>query len=172
MTIIGAVLALTLLLAACGSNDDNKTTSGATATTAAAASSSGDKSSGGYYGGGATSDTSSATSVKLADTKLGKILTDGEGHTVYIFDLDKPGQASACTGQCASNWPAVTGKASAGSGVEDGDLGTATTANGTQVTYYGHRLYRFAADTAAGDTKGQGVAGKWHVVNAEGDPVM
>ena len=38
----------------------------------------------------------------------------------------------------------------------------------TQVTFYGQPLYYFAGDTAAGETKGQGLGGKWYVVDAEG----
>ena len=36
-------------------------------------------------------------------------------------------------------------------------------ANGKQVLANGHPLYTFAQDKAAGDTKGEGLFGKWHV---------
>ena len=42
--------------------------------------------------------------------------------------------------------------------------GTITRDDGTmQVTYNGLPLYRFANDTAAGQTNGEGVAGLWSV---------
>jgi predicted lipoprotein with Yx(FWY)xxD motif len=48
-------------------------------------------------------------------------------------------------------------------------LGTITRADGgTQVTYSGMPLYYFAADKAAGDTKGQGVKSVWYVIDATG----
>lgn len=46
-----------------------------------------------------------------------------------------------------------------------GKLGTTTRTNGTkQVTYGGHPLYYFAGDTAADQTKGQGIGGVWFLV--------
>ena len=32
-------------------------------------------------------------------------------------------------------------------------------------------LYYFAGDTAPGDVKGQGLAGKWYVIGADGTPI-
>jgi len=53
------------------------------------------------------------TTVAVATSKLGDILVDGDGRTLYAFTKDKGGQ-SACSGQCATNWPALTGTATAG----------------------------------------------------------
>ena len=39
------------------------------------------------------------------------------------------------------------------------------------MTVNGQPLYYFAGDKAAGDTNGQGVAGKWYVVGARQDEV-
>jgi predicted lipoprotein with Yx(FWY)xxD motif len=69
---------------------------------------------------------------------------------VYLFQGDKNG-TSACTGACAAAWPLdiVTGQPQAGSGVNQALLGTITRADGTmQLTYNGHPLYYFTADTA------------------------
>jgi predicted lipoprotein with Yx(FWY)xxD motif len=51
-------------------------------------------------------------------------------------------------------------------------LSTTRRANGArQVLYNGHPLYRYAPDTAAGQTGGQGVSAfgaRWYVVGAGG----
>ena len=146
--------ALTVALAACGGNDDQGSGTAATAapTTAAA-----------QGGGGAT--------VSVATSKLGDILVDAQGRTLYAFTKDK-GDQSVCSGQCADNWPALTGTATAGTGVQAGLLSSAMQANGsTQVTYGGKPLYYFAGDAKPGDTNGQGVGKVWFVVGADGELV-
>ena len=35
----------------------------------------------------------------------------------------------------------------------------------------GHPLYRFAGDTKAGDTNGQGILNKWYAAGPDGDKV-
>ena len=62
-------------------------------------------------------------------------------------------------GTCAKAWPPLLtkGNPTAGSGVDASDLGTTMRSDGTeQVTYKGHPLYYFVADTSAGSTKGAG----------------
>ena len=57
-------------------------------------------------------------------------------------------------------WPPLltTGAATASGGADAGKLGTTKRTDGTtQVTYGGHPLYTYAADSAKGETKGQGV---------------
>src|SRR3954465_11017825 len=78
-------------------------------------------SSSGSYGGTATSakpQGTSAASVKLADSGLGKILVGGHGRSLYLFEADK-GPSSACSGACAQAWPPLTTAAApqAGAGV-------------------------------------------------------
>ena len=146
--------ALTVAVAACGGNDDQGSGTAATAapTTAAA-----------QGGGGAT--------VSVATSKLGDILVDAQGRTLYAFTKDK-GDQSMCSGQCAQNWPALTGTATAGTGVQAGLLSTAKQANGsTQVTYGGMPLYYFAGDAKPGDVNGQGVGKVWFVVGGDGELV-
>ena len=104
-----------------------------------------------------------------ADAKLGNILTDSAGMTLYIYAKDTPG-ASNCTGMCAQNWlplPIAAGALpSAGTGVT-GQLGVIPRSDGTyQVTYNGMPLYRFIRDKQPGDTNGQGMAkGQWSVLS-------
>jgi predicted lipoprotein with Yx(FWY)xxD motif len=114
---------------------------------------------------------SGPATVKARTTKLGKIVVDGSGRTLYLFEKDK-GSKSSCSGACATNWPPLLtkGKPKAGSGVKASKLGTTRRADGTtQVTYYGHPLYRFKLDKKAGDTHGQGLTAfgaPWYVVAA------
>lgn len=110
--------------------------------------------------------TGASVTVSSASTSLGTVLTGANGLTLYRFDPDTS-TTSACTGTCAAAWPPVIGTPTAGTGVTAADLGTITRADGTiQATYQGHPLYTYAGDKAAGQTTGDGVGGKWHVVLA------
>jgi predicted lipoprotein with Yx(FWY)xxD motif len=143
--------ALTLAAAACGGNNNQSSRTAATAapTTTAAQGTGG-------------------TTVAVASSTLGDILVDGDGRTLYAFTKDK-GDQSACSGQCATNWPALTGPATAGTGVKASLLSTSMQANGkSQVTYGGRPLYYFAGDAKPGDTNGQGVGGVWFALTADG----
>jgi predicted lipoprotein with Yx(FWY)xxD motif len=114
-----------------------------------------------------------ATSGPLhtASSPLGQIVVDGAGMTAYVFDNDVAGSgSSACTGACATQWPAIT-STSATPEVDGitGAVGTIDAANGRkQVTLNGLPLYTYAGDTAAGDTSGQGFGGIWWVVDPTG----
>ena len=56
-----------------------------------------------------------------------------------------------------------------GAGLDAAKFTTIARDDGTkQVAFFGHPLYFFAGDKAAGDTTGQGVGGKWYVVGADG----
>jgi predicted lipoprotein with Yx(FWY)xxD motif len=109
----------------------------------------------------AGSTTTKAT-VSTATTKLGTVLVDSEGKTLYTSSGDtKPG-TSSCTGSCATIWPplAVTGAATYGAGLTASKFTTITRSDGTkQLAYNGKPLYTFASDAKPGDTTGQGVGG-------------
>lgn len=150
--------------------------SAAASSTASAAASGG---TGGGYGdysrGGASASTSPAAGsggMVLAQTSLGTILAGPTGMTLYMFEPDTS-TSSACTGSCASTWPPLTGSLpSLGSGLAAADFGSLARADGTtQVTFHGHPLYNFSGDKAAGDTNGQGLAGKWYVLGADGNAI-
>src|SRR4051794_13203908 len=104
-----------------------------------------------------TASGQSAT-VGVGTTNLGKVLVDGQGRTLYLFQGDA-GAKSNCSGACASNWPPLTsGKPTVGKGASASMIGTTKRSDGkTQVTYNGHPLYTFAQDGNPGDTNGQGV---------------
>jgi len=96
----------------------------------------------------------------------GKYLAGADGKTLYVFSPDTANK-SACTGSCATNWPPLTVAAGGSAPTATGATGTIATFarddGSTQVSYNGKPLYYFANDKAAGDTNGQGVAGKWTV---------
>jgi predicted lipoprotein with Yx(FWY)xxD motif len=114
------------------------------------------------------------TMINVGTSKLGQVLVDSNGLTIYLFLADK-GTASACnSASCVQYWPPVltNGAPQAGSGLTVSLLGTTTRADGaTQVTYAGHPLYRFVNDKAAGDVTGQAVnafGAPWYVVAPSG----
>jgi predicted lipoprotein with Yx(FWY)xxD motif len=117
-----------------------------------------------------------ATTVGVASTRLGRILVDSHGRTLYLFKLDSGG-LSACTGACATAWPPLLahGKPSVGSGASASLVASIQRANGTrQLTYNGHPLYTFVDDQKRGDLKGQGVSAfgaRWYVLSPAGDQI-
>jgi predicted lipoprotein with Yx(FWY)xxD motif len=156
-----APLAVALIAAGCGS------------------SASGSAYSAGAYGSAAVASARSATAatrVGVASSRLGRIIVDGKGRTLYLFEKDKRGR-SACYGQCATYWPPLIthGKPVARPGVKRSLLGTTRRANGSQqVTYAGHPLYRFALDTKPGQTKGEGLndfGAGWDVLSPAGTKI-
>jgi predicted lipoprotein with Yx(FWY)xxD motif len=116
--------------------------------------------------------------VKTRSNKLGKILVDGRSRTLYLFEKDKNGK-SACSGDCAKNWPPLLtkGKPKAGSsGIKSSLLGTTKRSDGTtQVTYNKHPLYTFVADkNKPGSTKGEGLdafGAEWYVLGTNGKKI-
>jgi predicted lipoprotein with Yx(FWY)xxD motif len=118
---------------------------------------------------GSVSSSIKAT-VALKKTGLGAILVDARGRTLYLFLKDK-NRRSLCTGTCARYWPPLlsTGKPSAGPGVRPTLLGL--TKGSRQVTYAGHPLYTFVADSKPGQTNGEGstnFGAAWYVIGANG----
>ncbi len=104
---------------------------------------------------------------------LGQILVGANGKTVYVFLADR-GTTSTCNGSCAQNWPPVTttGTPRAMGGVSQALLGTTRRASGSmQVTYHGHPLYYFIADSGPGMANGEGLnafGALWEVITAAG----
>ena len=95
------------------------------------------------------------------------VLTDTRGMTVYVFDKDTANSGtSVCAGPCAAKWPPVPADAISGAGV-----GAIDRADGMrQATRGGRPLYYFAGDQAAGERKGDGLGGVWHVVSGTARP--
>jgi predicted lipoprotein with Yx(FWY)xxD motif len=161
-------LAAALAIAGCGSSGNNGT-------------------SGGAYGGG-SSETTSTTAAKSAPgaesgaavltvataPKVGAILVDSKGFTVYDFHKDK-GTTSSCYGGCAEVWPPVIteGAPQTGEGAMSSKLGTTKRKDGTtQVTYAGHPLYTYTADKKPGEVNGNDYSSfgaQWYALHANGE---
>jgi predicted lipoprotein with Yx(FWY)xxD motif len=117
---------------------------------------------------GASAPATGATVEAKPVGAIGTVLVAGSnGMTVYTFTKDvKDNGKSACTGGCATTWPALSvaagGTPAGGTGVT-GTLGTITRDDGSlQVTYNGLPLYFFANDKAPGDANG--VYANWEAV--------
>lgn len=129
---------------------------------------------------GTSSPTAAPTgpaSVTTASTKLGPIVVDESGRTLYVFEKDPP-NVSECTGACATEWPSFSshGMPKAGHGAEAALVGTIKRSdNTTQVTYNKHPLYYYRGDAGKpGEIKGQNVSAfgaKWHVIAPNGNKV-
>lgn len=163
-----AALALIGLLATagCGGSDD------------------GSDSGGGGYGSGSGSTTTASSESTSGGTpaivsattvpKLGKVIVDAKGFTLYDFHKDKGGQ-STCYGACAKVWPPLLteGKPQIREGAMASRLGTATRKDGTlQVTYAGWPLYTYAADQRPGDANGNDIdsfGAEWYALLPSGE---
>jgi predicted lipoprotein with Yx(FWY)xxD motif len=165
-TLALALLALisALVVAGCGSSSD---------------------STGGAYGGKGITENTEAKAPPGADSgaavltvasagDLGPVLVDAKGFTVYDFHKDK-GTTSSCYGGCVAVWPPVLteGPPTAGEGANAGKLGTTKRKDGTvQVTYAGHPLYIYTADTKPGEAKGNDVdsfGAEWYALKGSGE---
>ncbi|MGW2486209.1 SCO0930 family lipoprotein [Streptomyces sp. NPDC001606] len=109
------------------------------------------------------------------DAKLGDIVVDKNGMTVYRFLKDQawPKPVSNCTGACLEKWPAV-GVVSADDtkGVKKKGLMGFTRPDGVkQMTVNCWPIYTFSGDKTPGDINGQGVGGTWYAVSPDGKPV-
>jgi predicted lipoprotein with Yx(FWY)xxD motif len=161
ITAFAAVATAGLIIAGCGSTSSSSSSS-ATAAAAPAATTS-------------ASSTAGVT-IKAAKGSGGSYLAGPNGRALYLWVADT-GDKSACSAACAQAWPPLLtkGNPTAGSGVDASDIGTTMRSNSTeQVTYKGHPLYYFVADTSAGSTKGQGsdsFGAKWWLVAPSGTAI-
>jgi len=149
-----AVASVAIGLSACGSGTQANRPSTGTASSSIA------------VGASSPQAASAATrpfELKLAST--GRYLTDGSGRALYTFDNDST--VSSCNGPCAVTWPpfiVASGETAKLATGLSGNASTGERADGSfQVAYNGKPLYFYSADTAAGDTKGDGFGGVWHL---------
>jgi predicted lipoprotein with Yx(FWY)xxD motif len=116
-----------------------------------------------------------AVSVKTAKTHAGTILVASNGFTLYMYSADSKNKDTCVKHSgCISTWPpyTVTSKPTAGTGVKASLLGTIKLSSGKlQVTYNGHPLYRYTADSSPAATDYFGVTlfgGTWYGLTASG----
>jgi predicted lipoprotein with Yx(FWY)xxD motif len=116
-------------------------------------------------------------SVKVGKSRLGRILVDTHGRTLYLFTQDKPRKA-LCTSaylNCTTSWPPLmtAARPRGQAGAKSGLLGSfhRTKPAGSQVTYNGHPLYLYIEDKHPGDVKGQGIYSYWYVLSPSGRPI-
>jgi predicted lipoprotein with Yx(FWY)xxD motif len=102
--------------------------------------------------------------------KLGTILVNSKGLTLYMFVPDKQKKVT-CKGSCAVIWPPLKvkkgQKPTAGGAAMKKLLGT----DGNVVTYNRWPLYTYITDTKPGQAKGQGIkqsGGLWYVLSPSG----
>ena len=114
--------------------------------------------------------------VKLRDSRYGRILVTGKGLTLYLFTKETTPKPR-CYGRCATAWPPfyTKGRPRAGAGLDPRKVGSHKRRDGRrQVTYNGHPLYRYFTEKKPGDIFCQNVAeygGTWLVVGQPGDAV-
>jgi predicted lipoprotein with Yx(FWY)xxD motif len=183
---LAALVAMAVAIAGCGggSSSTSESSSGGSNENASGESSSG---SGGRYGGGSESESKSASSESAAGAesgagvvslgnaqKLGMVLVDSNGMTLYDFHKDK-GTTSSCYGACAEAWPPMLseGEPTVGNGAMASKLGTTERKDGTtQVTYAGHPLYTFVEDKKPGEANGNDVSAfgaQWYALKGSGE---
>jgi len=153
---VATLAAFMLLLAACGGTSEEPAGQGQGSRPAATA-----------------APPANAAGVKLAQSKLGQVLTDDKGRTLYAFTPDKDSK-STCYDTCAQTWPPLVAQAApaGGGGVTASLLGTTDRTDGSkQVTYKSWPLYYYSGDQQPGDVNGQGLGDKWFVVGADGSLV-
>jgi predicted lipoprotein with Yx(FWY)xxD motif len=112
----------------------------------------------GGVGAAVAAGNSNAAKVATARSGLGRIIVDGRGRTLYLFEKEKRGR-SMCSGACAGEWPPLIthGRPIATGGAKQSLLGMIRRADGRkQVTYAGHAVYGFIGDLRRGQTNGEG----------------
>ncbi|WP_439660759.1 COG4315 family predicted lipoprotein [Lentzea sp. HUAS TT2] len=104
--------------------------------------------------------------------KMGQVVQDGDGRTLYRFDKDvpKPEGKSNCNDQCAVTWPPMLAETIPQlEGVDSKLVSLITRADGKkQVAIDGWALYTYSKDPAPGKWAGQGIGNTWFVIQPNG----
>lgn len=109
------------------------------------------------------------------DVKLGEIVRDARGRTLYRFTKDRASPTkSACAGSCLKKWkPARMLEEAALRDAKDIDPTLVIPyrrpdGGGVRLTIDGWPLYWFTGDLKPGDTNGHGVGGTWFAIRKNG----
>lgn len=125
----------------------------------------------------ATAEAVVRPALKTQGTTIGTVVTGGNHHTVYVFDLDHQGtRKSACTGACLRAWRPVTFSGTARTHVRAPGITAVVRTipaghHRRQLTVDGWPLYYYVADTAAGQFNGRGSGGVWWPVSPDGSRI-
>jgi len=122
-----------------------------------------------------------ALSVRISTRKLpklGTVLVNSKGRTLYMFVPDKRKKVT-CVRACAAIWPPVKlpkgAKPVASGQAKSSLLGSDRDPTGGRVVTYAHwPLYTYVADTKAGTARGQALnlnGGLWYVLTPSGKVV-
>ena len=113
----------------------------------------------------ATLATAFTANVAIADAGSNYILADASGRSLYTFDKDAAGKSN-CNGSCAATWPPFLVKYGERAA---GEFRVITRDDGSNQWALNEKpLYFFATDAQAGDAKGDGKGGVWHLVRSVG----
>lgn len=145
-------------------------------------------SSGGLYGSSSSTATSGGTSNTSAQTTCANstalictrsvsvngssknALVNRDGKTLYYFTSDSATTVACTSAQgCITTWPPLMSTSISVAPIAGltGVLTTVDRSGQPQIEYNGHPLYTYAADSAPGDTKGNGLFGKWFVATVD-----
>jgi predicted lipoprotein with Yx(FWY)xxD motif len=111
--------------------------------------------------------------VAAKKTKLGVVLVDAAGYTLYRYTADRRDTSHCTWSGCTTLWPplAAPARLTAGPGVDRKALSIIKGPHGQrQVAYDGWPLYTYIGDTKPGQTNGEKVRdthGIWYVVYAQ-----
>ncbi len=119
--------------------------------------------------------TKSATVTTKKIKKLGAILVNSRGRTLYMFVPDHQKKVT-CKGKCATYWPPLKvkkgQKPTAGGAAKKNLLGSDKNPSGGRVvTYNRWPLYTYIADSKPGQVNGQAInlnGGFWYVLSPAG----
>jgi predicted lipoprotein with Yx(FWY)xxD motif len=120
--------------------------------------------------GSSTKTNAPGPAVGIGQSRLGKILVNSSGLTLYMYTHDKRG-VSVCTEACARVWPPLiaAGTPTAAAGVSRAKLTTIERSDHRmQLAYNGHPLYTFSEDTRKRQTGGEGFLGAWFMLSPAG----
>jgi predicted lipoprotein with Yx(FWY)xxD motif len=96
----------------------------------------------------------------VQSTKMGPVLADPAGMTLYTYKDDDTG-VSACYGRCAKSWPPFL---AAASDKPNGKFNVTARKDGArQWVYDGRPLYLWDKDKKPGDVTGHGYGQVWYV---------
>ncbi|MCX4782025.1 SCO0930 family lipoprotein [Streptomyces sp. NBC_01264] len=108
------------------------------------------------------------------DAKLGKLMVDGQGRTLYRFGKDSAWPMKfGCLDACLNTWkPAAPVEREKAVGIPTGLVGSVERPDGTrQLTIDCWPVYLYTGDTAPGQTNGHGLQGLWFAVDDAGEKI-